>query len=164
MTREQLVKSVEYNSETGVFTRLYNPDRSDYWNNKYACKEAGYINSMGYVEIVIGKKRALAHRLAFLYMFGEVPKDHIIHINQVKTDNRLGNLQIKTHSNTKSMLKKCQVNNYSTGVLGVSYIPELKKYTSHIGINRKQKHLGYFDTVTEASDAYWNARKELGRI
>ena len=43
--------------------------------------------------------------------------------------------------------------------LGVRYFALNNKYASTISIAGKSIHLGCFDTIEEASDAYWEARK-----
>ena len=42
--------------------------------------------------------------------------------------------------------------------LGVSYHLRLKKFQSNVNIDAKQKYLGYFDTLEEASEVYCKAK------
>jgi len=48
---------------------------------------------IGYIIIKINRKDYQAHRLAWLYEYGNFPKQTIDHINRIKTDNRICNLR-----------------------------------------------------------------------
>jgi PBSX family phage terminase large subunit len=55
-------------------------------------------------------------------------------------------------------------NNYSSGTRGVYKSPKSKKWLSSISIAGKQSHLGSFETIEKASQAYEEARKvSLGK-
>lgn len=88
LTPERLRHLVRYDLKTGVFT----------WRvNRTARAKAGSVagtkNSLGYRQIGIDGHLHLAHRLAWLYVFGSHPKRRVLHINGVRDDNRFANLQ-----------------------------------------------------------------------
>lgn len=77
------------------------------------------------------------------------------HINEIKTDNRLENLQIITNrENTAKSIKNC-----SSEYTGVVWSKKANKWQSFIVINKKLVYLGSFDTEKEASKCYKNALK-----
>lgn len=79
VTQEELKKQLQYSKHTGLFTRLTSP------NGKNKVGEiAGTIDKNGYVKISIKSKAYKAHRLAWLYEFGNFPTKHLDHINGKK--------------------------------------------------------------------------------
>ncbi len=92
ITRECLRSILDYDAETGVFTwRVTKSNRAP------AGSIAGVVGVIGYVVIGVDKRRLLAHRLAFVWMTGELPEE-IDHINGVRSDNRWVNLRPCTRS------------------------------------------------------------------
>mgnify|MGYP003636273853 CR=1 FL=1 len=79
------------------------------------------------------------------------------HINNIKIDNRLENLQIITHRENTS---KDRNGKYSK-LTGVKWYKNRNKWAGSIQINGKCKHLGMFNTELEASNAYKLALKGL---
>jgi hypothetical protein len=74
----------------------------------------------------------------------------IDHINDIKTDNRVENLQIVTQ---RFNARKTQ-GIYSSNHRGVAWDKERKKWRALIITNGKNKSLGRFATELEASQAY----------
>lgn len=75
----------------------YDPDSGDFIRTKGVKgnakgKVAGDIKSNGYRYIGVDYKRYLAHRLAFLYMLGYMPK-YVDHKNRNRSDNSWENLR-----------------------------------------------------------------------
>lgn len=107
LTSESLKLALNYDSKTGLFTNVEN-------GKLCGCDS----NSHGYISIGVYGKRHLAHRLAWLYVYGEFPKNQIDHINRVKTDNRIENLRdvtsaenLKNRENTKIYPTKKAIQN-----------------------------------------------------
>lgn len=74
--------------------------------------------------------------------------EEVDHINGKPNDNRLENLRIVTHEeNMKNV--KLPINNLS-GCKGVYYSNRERKWKAAIRVNKKQKHLGTFETKEEA--------------
>jgi len=132
------------------------------FNKEIIMKSA--INSRGYRQIVLSntpiRETRTVHSLvaeAFLNhksIKGEVVIDHI---NDIKTDNRLENLQIVTQRYNTYKTKK---NNSST-FKGVHFSNTYKKWIAKIKINKKDIHLGSFDCELKAHLAYQNKLKEI---
>lgn len=80
----------------------------------------------------------------------------IDHINNIKTDNRVENLQIVTNRYNVSKDMK----NKSSIYTGVFWHKIMQKWISQIRINNKAKYLGNFECELAASYAYQKALKE----
>ena len=153
LTHEQLKEHIHYNAETGVFTRLKSP-RTD---------RLGVITvkclSHGYLAINVLKKEYFAHRLAYFYMTGELPKNSIDHINRVRADNRWCNLREATKTeNSQNIIKPYSTN--KSGYLGVHYCNRDKVFIAQIRFNGKKVKLGRFDNALDAYNCYLEAKKE----
>jgi hypothetical protein len=111
ITQERLKEQLHYNKESGVFR----------WD---CCKSgvikgkvAGRLNNKGYSQIMIDGVRYMSHRLAWLYEFGEHPKEFLDHLNHIRTDNRIVNLRAVSHrENMKNQVVRAT---NKTGVTGV---------------------------------------------
>lgn len=109
------------------------------------------LNNYGYV---VNDKVGKLHR--FLMNPGEGLV--IDHINRNRLDNRTCNLRTCTpHENCLN--KSTQCNNIS-GYPGVSWDKTRNKWLVHITFNRKQIHLGRFNTLEEAIEARKQAEVE----
>ena len=88
--KQKFLKSIlHYNKASGFFTWIAAPRRG----RSYVGKRAGVIGNHGYLVIGISGKTYLAHRLAWLYVTGEFPKNQVDHKNRKRTDNRWLNLR-----------------------------------------------------------------------
>ena len=154
ITQERLKQILVYHPETGVFTwRIGRPKAS-------AGAVAGGLNWKGYWMICVDGKKYRAHRLAWLYCYGEMPKVSIDHINHNKLDNRVENLRQVTNSeNHRNM--GMQSNN-KTGYRGVSYAKERGKFVARIKDGNVYRGLGYFNCAAAAAIAYAKAKIDLG--
>lgn len=88
LTQEELKRQLEYNPETGLFTRNF---RSS--NSAKPGEPTGYRNTQGYTTISINNKTYLAQRLVWLYVYGSFPLARLMHINGRRSDNRFVNLR-----------------------------------------------------------------------
>jgi hypothetical protein len=140
MDQARLKELLHYCPDTGVFT----------WRS--TGKPAGSCKGHRYVRITISGKHYYAHRLAWVYVYGESPPLHIDHINHDSTDNRLENLRQVTRSENGQNAALSRAN--SSGYRGVSRDRRRGKWVAYINLARKKKHLGSFDDVSEAAKAY----------
>lgn len=151
LTQAELKKHFSYDKKKGIFIRLLQ-------KNQFKVGEiAGSIHHTNYIYIGINNKIYAAHRLAWLYEYGEFPKKFIDHINNNRSDNRIENLRLATKSenNRNASLRK----DNKFGLKGVT----LKdgKFYSQITINGKKKYIGSFNTPQEAHNAYAIKAKEV---
>ncbi|HYD58974.1 MAG TPA: HNH endonuclease signature motif containing protein [Noviherbaspirillum sp.] len=122
---------------------------------------AGSKNGHGYILIGLPEGRFRAHRLAWLYVCGEWPKNEVDHINGVRSDNRIANLRDVSRRTNNENRREAQCNNRSSGLLGVTWSGRHKKWAASIRVNRKNKHLGLWETKEEAHEAYVCAKRRL---
>ena len=113
-----------------------------------AGKTAGSNASNGYINIRVDGNRYKAHRLAWLYVYGEWPNGEIDHINHVRDDNRIINLRVV--SCTENQRNKLINSRNKTGITGVHWDRLISKWVSKISINKKTHQLGYFRDFFEA--------------
>ena len=149
LTQAQLKSQLSYNPETGIFNRTLKTG---------IVKVTGSKNSLGYIQIKINGRGYSAHRLAWLYITGEWPKEHIDHINGIKGDNRICNLRESTKS--QNQWNAGSQKNNKSGFKGVSWHKRDQKWISSIRFHGKQKYLGSFADPEEAYLAYCDAAKE----
>ena len=121
-------------------------------------------NCYGYLYCSLYKEKKVkvikVHQLVTMAFLNHVPNGRTLvvnHINHIKTDNRLENLEIVT---TRENANKKQFN-WSSEYTGVSWDKKNKKWRSQISVNCKVKYLGYFDCELKASYIYQNALKQI---
>jgi hypothetical protein len=106
------------------------------------------------------RKGYKVHQLVAMAFLGHKPCGHKIvvdHINDIKTDNRVENINLVTN---RENAYKTQ-GRYTSKYKGVSWSIQNKKWISSICINGKKKHLGSFNCELAASLAYQNKLKEI---
>ena len=151
LTVELVREYLAYDPLSGVFTRL----------KKTAAftvigETVGTDQGNGYIVIGFAGRRILAHRLAWFYVHGKWPDDHIDHINGIRSDNRIANLRDVTNK-INSENRTCSPKS-GAGYFGVSFDARRNAYRSRIMHNRKEIWLGYFDSPEKAHEAYIQAK------
>lgn len=120
---------------------------------------AGRVKSDGYIEIHVRGKSYGAHRLAWLYVYGEFPKNEIDHINGNRADNRIRNLRNATkaeNQHNRSLVSRIS----ASGLTGV-FPNKNGKWSAGIRVDGKRTTIGSFATKEEASAAYLRAKRKL---
>ena len=118
----------------------------------------------GYKQIGLYKngnvKNFLIHRLVGI-AFLENPdnKQKIDHIDEDKANNNVMNL--RWCSQKENGCNRGRTINNKSGFKGVAFNKPKNKYQASIKIDGKSKHLGYFETVEEASRAYEAKAREI---
>ena len=150
-----------YMSEQELYKRVHElleyKDGSLFWKiaRKGAAKGAkAGSKSRPYKKIMIDKKGYYEHRIIFLMHYQYIPIS-IDHINMNKLDNSIENLRPATASqNAANIQKSNKSNNF---LKGAWWHKKQNKWVSGIEINRKQIHLGSFETAEQAHEAYKQA-------
>ena len=168
ISQKYLFRCLHYNSESGVFTWLFRPEEQfknandrKAWNNRWAGKVAGAVSEshgIRYLQISIEATLYKAHRLAWLYEYGDFPEQDIDHINGDGLDNRILNLREVTNEANHRNMKISRAN--KTGVTGVHM--QRGKYLAQIRQGGKTIHLGTFGTLDDAAEVRRSAEREYG--
>ncbi len=151
ITQQELKELLNYDPETGIFT----------WNiNRPKCskgKVAGTFHVNGYTHIQLNRKIYKAHRLAWLYVNGYLPK-YIDHINCDRSDNRICNLRKANiyQNNHNAKLSK----NNTSGIKGISWHKKAKKWCAVIEAYNKKIYLGLFKDLEFAELVIKEARSK----
>jgi hypothetical protein len=168
ITQAQLKKLVSYDSETGLFVWLP-MDRSEFrtdsaWrgrNTRCAGLPAGSRRTDDYVRIQLCGQQYMAHRLAWLYVYGSWPVNFIDHIDGNPNNNRISNLRDVTTIVNGQNQRRAQAHNKTTGLLGATYDKVARKYKAIITFEGKTKFIGHYKTAMEAHTAYVEAKRRL---
>lgn len=157
MDAEFLKSILRYDSETGIFTW-----RKFRGGSAKAGTVAGSLDSKGYVQIKIKHRLYLAHRLAWLYVHGEMPSGHIDHVDRNPKNNAIANLRICTRFENHQNLG-IRANNTS-GATGVSWIKASKKWLAYINANGKRIRIGRYESKDDAIAARLKAKMVIHRF
>lgn len=152
ITQKQLKELLHYDPETGVFTWIQRRRGTRFGHSAGRTRQ-------GYTDIRILGTEYGAHRLAWLYMTGELPSEQIDHKNGIRNDNRWDNLRAANYSFNGQNRHKAPSNNHATGLLGVRR--RGKRFMAKIVLNQKTHYLGTFDTPELAHAAYLKVKRKL---
>ena len=149
LTQEQLKELLDYNPATGDLV----------WKVSRGCVKAGdvagTVTSDGYIAINLGGRIYRAHRLVWLYHYGEWPKHEIDHIDREKLSNRIENL--------RDVPRAVNLANRSftsaTGFKGV--YREKSRFMAQICHDGCKRRLGTFASAEEAHEAFKVAHIDL---
>lgn len=161
ITAEQLRNLLTYDLESGEFT--WKVDRMCGRHNKQFAAHAGQIAGNGTrerssrVQIRVAGKNYRAHRLAWLYVYGEWPRGEIDHVDGNATNNCIANLRLATREVNNQNHRRPNRNN-SLQVQGVK--KHWNRFVAQICVGGKTQYLGSFATPGEAHQAYLLAKRE----
>ena len=147
LTVERLRSLLAYDPETGIFTRLVRTS-----NTTRVGDVAGSLTPKGYQMIGIDWRSYQAHRLAWLYVYGEWPASELDHVDGNRANNSIGNLRLASRKENCFNQGKRQHN--TSGFKGVSWHHGIGKWRARIAVENGRRHLGYFDSPDAAGRAY----------
>jgi len=156
LTQAQLMDVLDYDPGTGEFTWLVKPSPRVAQGSR-----AGATSIRGCRYIKINHKSYLAHRLAWLYVYGHFPEMDLDFRNRDMLDTRIDNLREAT---------KAQ-NAFNSGtrrpgkLKGAYWHKRSKRWAAAIYLRGRHLWLGFFGTEKEAHAAYCKAaRKHHGEF
>ncbi|EKL8565176.1 HNH endonuclease [Pseudomonas aeruginosa] len=151
ISQAELKQLLHYDPDSGAFRWLVDKARAT------AGSPAGNRSASGYLRVQINGRTYPLHRLAFLYVDGELPAEDVDHINRDREDNRFANL--RRASRAQNLRNKGGYRSSTTGATGVSM--RGKRYRAYINRDGRRFTLGTFDTLEAAQAAYSAAKAVL---
>lgn len=155
LTQDRLKNLLSYDHDTGIFSWAIDRNGGAYKNDT-----AGGLSKIGYITIRVDGIRYPAHRLAWLYTYGEWPERQIDHINHIRDDNRISNLRSATHSENGKNQSMCS--NNTSGATGVRRMTGSDRWVSRICVDGEPMHLGCFGSFDEACESRKEAEIKYG--
>jgi hypothetical protein len=141
ISQEELKDELVFNKTIGQFYRI----STDF-------KETGSKRGDGYISVSCKGRLYYAHKLAWLYCYGEYPLSDVDHINGNRADNRISNLRLATRS--QNVLNSDMKSNNKSGYKGVSWDKAKRRWRVCCSVSGKNVHVGYFRDLVKASQAY----------
>jgi len=141
-TRDDLMAHLSYAPDTGEFVWTKSLSRVP------SGHRAGMVDKHGYWRISFRNRQYQAHRLAWLFVYGEWPPIFIDHINGVRDDCRLVNLRLANRSEN-ARNSKGRVRSVPKGV-----VIDQNRYAASIKVDKRTIYLGRFPTAEDAHAAY----------
>lgn len=158
LTVDDLKSMLNYYPHTGIFRwRGDLPAKPGVRRNG---RKAGSVNGDGYRSIKINQRQYKCSRLAWLYVYGEWPKQDVDHINRDRLDDRIENLREASESENKANSavahsKQIQLKGvYSYRSWGPGFFAVVTKHG-------KRHKIGPFNSAEEAHAAYVLEAKRL---
>lgn len=118
---------------------------------------AGYTKQTGYKELCIDGTQIMVHRVVYIWHFGEF-EGFLDHKNGDIQDNHIENLRVATRAQNNANVG---VRKNKSGVRNVYWRKDLQKWHVSVRKNKKNHHVGYFQTMEEASNAAKEASIKL---
>lgn len=121
-----------------------------------------FINQDGYYCVELNSKHFKVHQIIAITFLNHKPcgnKVVVDHINNIKADNRVDNLQLISHRNNCSKDRKT-----TTGFTGVSIHKQTNKYRSYLKIGKEQISLGLYNNIQDAHIIYQTAIKLIDKF
>lgn len=145
LTSTEIRRLMTYDPETGVCRWLVNRG-----TRSLAGNVAGSPHCEGYLHCRIYRKQYMLHRLIWLWMTGEWPRNQIDHVNGNRIDNRWANLRdVLPHENNqnRALISK---NNNTSGLIGIYWSTRDKNWRAQLRHKGKLYNIGRYATVEDA--------------
>lgn len=146
-----------YDSDTGLL----------FWKNPKSrrCKpgdEAGCLRKDGYKVVYFSGKLEYVHRIIWLMVTGELPKNQIDHKDLNRSNNLFSNF--REVSNQGNSFNKTCYSNSKTGHQGVYFYTRDKVFVANICVDGKTIYLGRFKNLEDAVSVREQAKVKYHKI
>jgi hypothetical protein len=151
----EIIPGIYYNKKNGKPFSTRKPGGGYYPKPRPLCSQ----DKDGYMKISNEGKGILWHRAVYEYFYGEIPKGKVIdHKDNDTKNNLISNLQLSDIA--ANVQKRKMQKNSTTGLAGVT-LRACGRYYAQLQVNKKQLHLGSYETKEEAYAAYLAAKRVL---
>ena len=158
---EYLRQRLRYEPDTGKLFWLPHSMASKSWTTRYAGKEAFTSKDRhGYRQTHMDGIVLRAHRVAWALHYGAWPEFDIDHVNHDREDNRLCNLRAVTRAENRKNASLSR--NNTSGVCGVYWSTDRRKWGAYITSGGLQHNLGHFASFEDAVAARRAAEGRFG--
>jgi HNH endonuclease len=144
LTQECLKRHFGYDPATGHMVRIKSVQGAP-------SGQLPYPHSNGYLRIRFAGGMQLVHRLAWLYVHGEMPPEQIDHIDGNRSNNRIENLRLATNAQNSQ-------NNHVAK--GVSFYKPTGVWRCRLNKAKQCIVNSYHKTYDEARSAYLEAKRQ----
>lgn len=97
----------------------------------------------------VDRRTFFYHRILWVFHYGPIPPGmQIDHIDHDRSNNRIENLRLVTHSENQRNLSRFK--NNTSGHAGIRWSKEKNKWRTRIHNRNKEIHLGYYNDLDEA--------------
>lgn len=157
-SQQELKDRFDYDAVTGVLTRkaldpkyFKSLQACSRYNTMYKGQPVEGINSSGYLECKISGQSYSVHRIVWKWVTGNEPGVSIDHKDGDNLNNTFENLRdVDLLVNGKNKAIQC---NNTSGYAGVHFRKDRAKYVARVYDKGCRKHLGLYDTPSEAHQA-----------
>ena len=150
---EVLNELLKYDKDIGTFT--WKVFRS---NLAKAGDVADNLMPDGYVSLCINDRQYRAHRIAYKMVYGHDPIGVMDHIDGNRANNKISNLRVATLN--QNQWNSAVANHNTSGLKGVTWKKDTKKWAAQLQYNGKKIWLGVYDDKHDAHQAYMKAAAE----
>jgi hypothetical protein len=151
-TQSRLRELFNYDAQTGILTRRKRAAMMP------AGSVVGTINHNGYRNVRADGRMYSAHRLIWVYQYGELPRE-IDHINGDGSDNCLANLRECTRSENNMNRDANRTN--TSGIRCVTWRATRQTWVAIVRLNGKTAYESEFKNIEDARTAVTSARRTL---
>jgi hypothetical protein len=154
ISQKTLKEILDYNPETGIFIWKARAGKKTKVGSVAGCK-----GPRGSIQIGFDYQIYPAHRLAWLYVYGELSDEYdVIHVNHKNDDNKIENLRCTTKVATLVRCGRIKPIN-SVKTLGIYFTSS--GWKASIKVNSKSVCLGTFSNKVGAEAAYNKAKRRI---
>lgn len=152
-SQARIKELLDYDPETGIFRWKHSrgPNKAN--------EVAGWKHYTGYLYIGFDNQQFKAHRLAWVFIHGCPPAGMLDHIDRDIRNNRISNL--REASEQQNNQNKRPYRNSRTGVKGIGWSAQSRKWRARIQANGRVHSLGLFSSFEEALQARQTAETAL---
>lgn len=137
----------------------YIPESGEFFHRKTGEKIQCGGHNFGYATVRLFGVQFLAHRLAWLLMKGEWPKEQVDHINRVRKDNRWSNLRAASIAQNNANSIKSRPRSLPVGVrLNRN---KTNPYMAVVSVGNRSQYIGSFATPERAHLAYIETKQRV---